>query len=179
MQWPFRSNSDRTSSKKENPLLSFLGNENIFMSSKGEAIWIGLLTLSSHLSPHPPSSPNHNHHPHHHPSPHFPNPCQLLSSDMTWKVPYRKIFQKNRPLGWLFVVVAMSVYVCVTAVQLVFSPFSQFVSQLELYNQLQLSLWSDPIAFSIPRSTCWVLVKIEGEKNLAETEMKKLWKFEF
>ena len=35
-----------------------------------------------------------------------------------------------------------------TAVHLVFNPFSQFVPQLELYSQLQLSLWSDPIAFS-------------------------------
>ena len=40
-----------------------------------------------------------------------------------------------------------------TAVQLVFNPFSQFVPQLELYSQLQLSLWSDPIAFSVPKST--------------------------
>ena len=36
-----------------------------------------------------------------------------------------------------------------TAVQLVFNPFSQLVPQLELYSQLQLSLWSDPIAFSV------------------------------
>ena len=40
-----------------------------------------------------------------------------------------------------------------TAVQLVFNPFSQFVPQLELYSLLQLSLWSDPIAFSVPKST--------------------------
>ena len=40
-----------------------------------------------------------------------------------------------------------------TAVQVVFNPFSQFVPQLELYSQLQLSLWSDPIAFSVPKST--------------------------
>ena len=40
-----------------------------------------------------------------------------------------------------------------TAVQLVFNPFSQLVPQLELYSQLQLSLWSDPIAFSIPKPT--------------------------
>ena len=40
-----------------------------------------------------------------------------------------------------------------TAVQLVFNPFSQLVPQLELYSQLQLSLWSDPIAFSVPKST--------------------------
>ena len=40
-----------------------------------------------------------------------------------------------------------------TAVQLVFNPFSQLVPQLELYSQLQLSLWSDPIAFSVPKPT--------------------------
>ena len=40
-----------------------------------------------------------------------------------------------------------------TAVQLVFNLFSQLVPQLELYSQLQLSLWSDPIAFSVPRPT--------------------------
>ena len=40
-----------------------------------------------------------------------------------------------------------------TAVQTVFNPFSQFVPQLELYSQLQLSLWSDPIDFSVPKST--------------------------
>ena len=40
-----------------------------------------------------------------------------------------------------------------TGVQLVFNPFSQFAPQLELYSQLQLSLWSDPIAFSVPKST--------------------------
>ena len=42
---------------------------------------------------------------------------------------------------------------CFTAVQLVFNPFSQLVPQLELYSQLQLSLWSDPIAFSVPKPT--------------------------
>ena len=47
-----------------------------------------------------------------------------------------------------------------TAVQLVFNPFSQFVPQLELYSQLQLSLWSVPIAFSVP-------------KFLDKTQMKK------
>ena len=40
-----------------------------------------------------------------------------------------------------------------TALQPVFKPFSQLVPQLELYSQLQLSLWSDPIAFSVPKST--------------------------
>ena len=42
---------------------------------------------------------------------------------------------------------------CFTAVQLVFNPFSQLVPQLELYTQLLLSLWSDPIAFSVPKPT--------------------------
>ena len=36
----------------------------------------------------------------------------------------------------------------ITAIQIVFNP-SQFVPQLELYSQLQLSLWSDPIAFFV------------------------------
>ena len=40
-----------------------------------------------------------------------------------------------------------------TAVQLVYNPFSQFVSQLELYSQLQLSLQSDPIGLGVPIST--------------------------
>ena len=42
---------------------------------------------------------------------------------------------------------------CSTAVQLVFTPFSQLIPQLELYSQLQLSLWSNPLAFSVPKST--------------------------
>ena len=41
----------------------------------------------------------------------------------------------------------------ITAVQLAFNPSSQLVPQLELYSQLQLSLWSDPIAFSVPKPT--------------------------
>ena len=39
-----------------------------------------------------------------------------------------------------------------TAVQLVCNPFIQLVSQLEIYSQLQLSLWSDPITLSAPNS---------------------------
>ena len=65
-----------------------------------------------------------------------------------------------------------------TAVPPVFNPFSQFIPQLDLYSQLQLSLWSDPIAFSVPKSTWCVLVKIQGDGNLDETQMKKWWKFE-
>ena len=38
----------------------------------------------------------------------------------------------------------------ITAVRLVYNPFSQFGPQLELYPQLQLSLWSDPIALGVP-----------------------------
>ena len=41
----------------------------------------------------------------------------------------------------------------VTAVQPVFNPFNQFVPQLELYSQLQLSLWNDPITLVVPNST--------------------------
>ena len=40
-----------------------------------------------------------------------------------------------------------------TAVQLVFNPYSQFIPQIELYSQSQLSLWSDPNAFCVPKST--------------------------
>ena len=57
-----------------------------------------------------------------------------------------------------------------TAVQLVFNPFSQFYPQLELYSQLQLSLWNDPITFSVPRL---MVVKIQGDGNQAETPWKK------
>ena len=55
------------------------------------------------------------------------------------------------------------------------NPFGQFVQQPELYSQLQLSLLSDPITFSVPKSTWWVLVKIQGDGKLAETQMKKWW----
>ena len=51
------------------------------------------------------------------------------------------------------------------------------VPQLELYSQRQLSLWSDPIVFIVPKSTWWVLVKIQGDGKLTETQIKK-WKFE-
>ena len=40
-----------------------------------------------------------------------------------------------------------------TAVQPVFNPFSQFIPKLEPYSQLLLSLWSDPIHFSVPKLT--------------------------
>ena len=43
--------------------------------------------------------------------------------------------------------------IAATAVQVVYNPFSQFVFQLELYSQLQLSLQSDPITFGVPIST--------------------------
>ena len=66
-----------------------------------------------------------------------------------------------------------------TAVQPVFNPFSQFVPQLELYSQLPLSLWSDPIALIVPKSTYSVLGKIQGDENLTKTQVKKWWKFEY
>ena len=43
---------------------------------------------------------------------------------------------------------------------------------------VQLSLWSDPISFSVPKFTWWLLLEIQGNENLAETQMKKWWKFE-
>ena len=68
--------------------------------------------------------------------------------------------------------------ISLAAVQPVFNPFSQFVRLLELYPQSQLSLWSDPITFSVPKSTWCVLVKIQCDGNLAETQMMKWLKFE-
>ena len=44
-------------------------------------------------------------------------------------------------------------YPILTAVQLVYIPFSQFISLAELYSQLQLSLWSGPIILGVPTST--------------------------
>ena len=46
-------------------------------------------------------------------------------------------------------------YSCITwtAVRLVYNPFSQFISLAELYSQLQLSLWSYPIALGVSNST--------------------------
>ena len=49
------------------------------------------------------------------------------------------------------------------AVQPVFNRFSQFVPQLERYSQLQLNLLSHPM----------LIVMIQGDGNLAETQMKK------
>ena len=46
----------------------------------------------------------------------------------------------------------MIVSIPLTAVQLVYTPFSQFISQLELYSQLQLSLQRDHIALGVPIS---------------------------
>ena len=40
-----------------------------------------------------------------------------------------------------------------TAVWPVFHPFRQIIPPLELNSQLQLSLWSDPITFCVPKST--------------------------
>ena len=40
-----------------------------------------------------------------------------------------------------------------TSVQPAPNPFSQFIPQLELYSQLPLILWNDPIAFGVPKST--------------------------
>ena len=65
-----------------------------------------------------------------------------------------------------------------TAVQLVLNPLSQFIPQLELYSQLQMSLLSNPISFSVPKLMWWVLLNIQGNGNLAETQIKKWWKFE-
>ena len=58
------------------------------------------------------------------------------------------------------------------AAQLVFNPFSQFIPQVEFNYQLQLSLWSDSISLSVPKSTWRVLVKIQGAGNPTETQMK-------
>ena len=47
------------------------------------------------------------------------------------------------------------------------NPFSQVVSQLELYSQLQLSLQSDPIALDVPIFTYLRLVMIQCYGHLA------------
>ena len=46
------------------------------------------------------------------------------------------------------------IYRDITAVQLVYNHFRQFVSQLELYSQLHLSLKSDPIACGLWLVAC-------------------------
>ena len=57
---------------------------------------------------------------------------------------------QHRPVQCTSILYSLGYYsVLFTAVQLVFNPFSQLVPQLELYSQLQLILWSDPIAFSV------------------------------
>ena len=45
-----------------------------------------------------------------------------------------------------------------------------------------LSVVAEPLEwpqhFCVPKSTWWVLVKIQGDRNRAETQMKMWWKFE-
>ena len=78
-------------------------------------------------------------------------------------------------LGWWFTwppaALSSRAFLSTNSCPVFFNPFSQFDHQLEIYFQLQLSLGSDPIAFSVPKSTCWVLVKIQGEGML-----KPQWK---
>ena len=85
-----------------------------------------------------------------------------ISKQLLRKKP-RKLFVSS----WLYLFLPVSPRS--TVVQLVFNPFSHFISQLELYSQLQLSLWSDPIALGVPNPTQWVLVMIQGAGNLTET----------
>ena len=59
-------------------------------------------------------------------------------------------------------------YPILTAVQLVYIPFSQFISLAELYSQLQLSLWSDPIALGVPTSTYGGIVIIQCAGHLSD-----------
>ena len=61
----------------------------------------------------------------------------------------------------------------VTEVTQSFNPSSQLVPQLEFYPQLQLSLWSDLIAFNFPNPTQRVLVKVQGAGSLAKTQMER------
>ena len=44
-------------------------------------------------------------------------------------------------------------------------------------SQFPLSLWSDPIAFSVAKSTWWSLAKIQGNGNLAENQNEEVMKF--
>ena len=64
-----------------------------------------------------------------------------------------------------------------TAVQSVFNPLSQIVSQLELYSQLQLSLWSDPITFSVPKSTSSVIFFLKKSANFKNIFLLKTMRF--
>ena len=50
-------------------------------------------------------------------------------------------------------------YLNSTTVQLVFNLFSQFITQLELYSQLQLNLWIDPITLSVPKNNIVSAIK--------------------
>ena len=60
-----------------------------------------------------------------------------------------------------------------TAVRLVYNPFIQFGPLLELYSQLQLSLWRDPISWGVPNSRKGVLVMIQDAGIPTETKMNK------
>ena len=59
-----------------------------------------------------------------------------------------------------------------TAVHLVLIPFSQFIPQLELYSQLDPSFCNDPIACCVPKSTKWVLVKIQSTGSQAKPKWR-------
>ena len=61
-----------------------------------------------------------------------------------------------------------------TAVQLVYNPFSQFISQAQLYSQLQLSLESDPIALNVPTFAYQGLVMIQCARYLPDI-LNNMW----
>ena len=63
-----------------------------------------------------------------------------------------------------------------TALKLFYNTFSQFVSQLQLYFQLLLSLQFHPIAFGVPISTWFGLVTIRCDGNLPEIRKTKISK---
>ena len=50
------------------------------------------------------------------------------------------------------------------------------VNSFPSYNFTLSCSWADSLAFSVPKSTFWVLMKIQGDGNLAE-ELMKVWEF--
>ena len=153
------------------------GKIHIYISTVNSNTWLWQWDYCSGLRPCQPAHPVCSHKL-------LPKECILPSLFQYWKHFYTAIITPVLDHFYItFITQTLATFVnCIhypnTAVQLVFNPFSQFVPQLELYSQLQLSLWSDPIAFSVSKSTWLSLVKIQGDRSLADTQMKKWWKFE-
>ena len=78
------------------------------------------------------------------------SPQKFPQSVISWMMTFRKKVQK---LKLKLIMTYCAQLVCHHSCPPSLYPFSQFVPQLELYSQLQLSLWSDPIDFSVPKPT--------------------------